>query len=81
MVAEKMRAISTDGRAAVADKDADNGWAAKNSVTKVVGSRSPNSQDTASPLHETDEQRTARECKELDEMLVCGVGLGELLRW
>jgi len=76
IVAEKMRAVSTDGRAAVADKNADNGWAA-HSIAKV-GSHS---QGTASPLPETAEETQAREAKELDEMLVCGVGLGELLRW
>ena len=45
----------------------------------VVGARLPGS-GTSTP-NETEEERELREAFELDEMLVCGVGLGELLRW
>ena len=43
----------------------------------VVGARLPGS-GTSTP-NETEEERELREAFELDEMLVCGVGLGELL--
>ena len=45
----------------------------------VVGARLPGS--GAGTPNETEEERELREAFELDEMLVCGVGLGELLRW